>query len=314
MKELLQQIIRFTQAHFNWKLFASVLVFILLCVALNYGFSLYKDYIYHTPDKLLKGFKNALLLGVPFLVVCLFISLFTDHKEFWRHLGFWARILVFFGIWNVSYAWDPLDFLKPGLTGHAFIFVSRTVNRLESMVNVVLPLVVAYFLFERESYKSMYGIRSTHWDWKPYLILFLLLVVTIGLGSFFNDLRAYYPRYLLTQGGEYAATSGFDEWILVAIYELAYGSDFISIELFFRGALVLAFYRYLGGYVVLAMVASYVCLHFGKPLTEALSSAVGGYVLGVIALHSRNIWGGVVLHVGVAWLMEFYGWLQRVYN
>ena len=51
-------------------------------------------------------------------------------------------------------------------------------------------------------------------------------------------------------------------------------------------------------------------LHFGKPLGECISSVFGGYILGVIALYSRNIWGGVVLHMGVAALMELAAFSQ----
>jgi hypothetical protein len=60
------------------------------------------------------------------------------------------------------------------------------------------------------------------------------------------------------------------------------------------------------------MIATYCFLHFGKPISESISSVFGGYILGLIALNSRNIWGGVFIHVGVAWLMEFFGWWQSV--
>lgn len=314
MKDLLRQQLEFSRVHFTWKLLASIVVFLLLSVAINYQFPWYDEYVFRNTDKIEKGILNALMLVFPFLVICGLISLITGQRHWWGNGGFWLRILGFFGIWGVSYYWEPLAFLEAGYRGHDFVYMARTMGKLESMINVVLPVALVYFFFERDSYKSVYGLRSAHWDWRPYLILFLILVVIIGVGSFFNDLQAYYPRYLKTNGTQIAADRGIDEWILVSIYELAYGSNFISIELFFRGALVLAFSRYLGGYAVLAMVGSYIFLHFGKPMTETLSSAVGGYVLGVIALHSRNIWGGVVLHVGVAWLMELFGWLQRIWD
>jgi membrane protease YdiL (CAAX protease family) len=44
--------------------------------------------------------------------------------------------------------------------------------------------------------------------------------------------------------------------------------------------------------------------HFGKPLIETLSSFFGGYMLGVFALYSKNIWGGIILHIGTALFME----------
>jgi hypothetical protein len=110
----------------------------------------------------------------------------------------------------------------------------------------------------------------------------------------------------------FARTLEIPEWVVVAAYELAYGFDFISTEYFFRGFLVIGLYRYLGPQVLLPMAASYAVLHFGKPMAEAISSLFGGYILGVIAIHHRSIWGGVVVHVGLAWMMEFAGFLMRL--
>lgn len=66
----------------------------------------------------------------------------------------------------------------------------------------------------------------------------------------------------------------------------------------------------LGRGTVLPMVVVYAFLHFGKPLGECIGSIFGGYLLGILALHSRSLWGGVVLHLGVAWLMEGAAFLQ----
>ncbi|HKK39955.1 MAG TPA: CPBP family intramembrane glutamic endopeptidase, partial [Cryomorphaceae bacterium] len=109
-----------------------------------------------------------------------------------------------------------------------------------------------------------------------------------------------------------AESLSIPEWRVVALYEFFYGLDFISTELIFRGFLILGMHKYLGPYVVYPMVVSYCVLHFGKPLTEAISSIFGGYILGIIALYHRNIWGGVIIHVGVAWGMEIIGYLHRV--
>ncbi|MEM9340836.1 MAG: CPBP family intramembrane glutamic endopeptidase, partial [Bacteroidota bacterium] len=86
------------------------------------------------------------------------------------------------------------------------------------------------------------------------------------------------------------------------------------VELIFRGFLIFAFSRTLGSWAVLPMLTTYAFLHFGKPLGETISSIFGGYVLGIIAYNSRNIWGGIFIHLGVAWLMELFGWLQQGSN
>jgi hypothetical protein len=59
------------------------------------------------------------------------------------------------------------------------------------------------------------------------------------------------------------------------------------------------------------MAAAYAVLHFGKPMGEAISSVFGGYILGIIALYGRNIWGGVFIHGGIAFLMEVLAFLRQ---
>ena len=59
------------------------------------------------------------------------------------------------------------------------------------------------------------------------------------------------------------------------------------------------------------MVVCYASLHFGKPLGETIGSIFGGYILGVLALQTRSIWGGIIVHVGVAWLMDLAALLQK---
>jgi len=90
------------------------------------------------------------------------------------------------------------------------------------------------------------------------------------------------------------------------IFEMVYVSNFLTTELLFRGFLVIGMVKYLGKDAILPMVACYAVLHFGKPLGETISSVFGGYILGVIAFYSKNIWGGVFIHGGIALLMELF--------
>jgi membrane protease YdiL (CAAX protease family) len=52
-------------------------------------------------------------------------------------------------------------------------------------------------------------------------------------------------------------------------------------------------------------------IHFGKPLPECLGSIIAGLVLGVLAMDTRSIWGGVTIHVAVAWGMDFAALSQK---
>jgi hypothetical protein len=95
------------------------------------------------------------------------------------------------------------------------------------------------------------------------------------------------------------------------IFTLCYSSGFVAVELLFRGALAIAMFQLMGTRAVLPMAAFYCAFHFGKPLGEAIGSIIGGYLLGVLAIHGRSISGGILVHLGVAMLMEVAGHLHH---
>jgi membrane protease YdiL (CAAX protease family) len=98
-------------------------------------------------------------------------------------------------------------------------------------------------------------------------------------------------------------------WWHKLLFELSYGIDFVTIELFFRGFLVLAFVRHAGEEAILPMAVFYCSIHFGKPLAECISSFFGGIILGVVVYKTGSITGGLVVHLGIAWLMEIGGYV-----
>jgi membrane protease YdiL (CAAX protease family) len=100
--------------------------------------------------------------------------------------------------------------------------------------------------------------------------------------------------------------------VTALLYELCYGWDFVPTELIFRGFLVIGMSRVLGRGAVLPMVVWYCTVHFGRPVGETISSLFGGYLLGVLALSTRSIWGGLLIHIGIAWGMELAAFLQGV--
>jgi hypothetical protein len=67
---------------------------------------------------------------------------------------------------------------------------------------------------------------------------------------------------------------------------------------------VLAFVRFAGQDAILPMAVFYCSIHFGKPLAECISSFFGGMLLGIVVYHTKSIWGGLMVHLGIAWLME----------
>lgn len=138
--------------------------------------------------------------------------------------------------------------------------------------------------------------------------MLLLMLPLLLLAGTQPDFLAVYPKM---KNIAFLSNSGL--WFYKIIYELAYGTDFFTIELFFRGFLVLAFAKWAGKDAVLPMALFYCTIHFGKPLGECISSYFGGLILGAVTLQTRSIWGGLIVHLGIAWLMEVFGFLGHYY-
>ena len=138
-------------------------------------------------------------------------------------------------------------------------------------------------------------------DWKPYLFMLLLMVPLIAWASFQPGFLQVYPK--LQQVSFIEPLTG-RAWLYKLLFELSYGTDFITIELFFRGFLVLAFVRYAGQDAIVPMAVFYCSIHFGKPLAECISSFFGGLLLGIVVYNTRSVAGGLVVHLGIAWMME----------
>jgi membrane protease YdiL (CAAX protease family) len=105
-----------------------------------------------------------------------------------------------------------------------------------------------------------------------------------------------------------ALQMGHQRWRYV-VYELCYGFDFVSIEFFFRGFLILSLMKICGTHCIIPVACFYCTIHLGKPMGEAISSFWGGLLLGIISYNTGSVWGGLVVHLGIAWLMETGGWL-----
>jgi hypothetical protein len=160
-------------------------------------------------------------------------------------------------------------------------------------------------LLEEGGLRSV-GLTTRGFDARPYFGLLLFLVPVVALAATRPDFLHVYPKVK-----NVAFIDGYANpvWPWKLGYELSYGLDFLSIELFFRGLLVIGLVRYAGEQAILPMAAFYCTIHFGKPLGECISSYFGGLILGVLAYRTRSILGGLIVHLGLAWMMELGGWL-----
>jgi membrane protease YdiL (CAAX protease family) len=137
-----------------------------------------------------------------------------------------------------------------------------------------------------------------------YVVLYLAVLPLIVLVSFHPEFRTYYPFLKHTRASEWT-------WRVLLTWELLYAGQFVALEFFFRGFLLQSLRRQLGVYAIFAAVVPYCMIHYGKPFLEANAAIVAGIVLGTLALRTRSIWCGCLVHVSVAVSMDIAALLQK---
>lgn len=313
VRTFVQDIKNYFKQDFSWAAHISIFLFLTVCVLLNYTIKLgEEDYFY---DEMLnvnyRSLESILYLflfySFAFIGSICVLSLSTKNSKLWN------KKYIFFGLLGLAFlsldsSYYLMKFVKHYLPTDWFVhqWAHHCVSNLSSFVTVIIPLYIAYFL--TKTFKpELFGFTLNGAKIKPYFWLILCMIPLIYLASFRPDFLETYPTYV--DRYEYKFLE-MEQWQTVGIYELCYGFDFVSVELFFRGFLVVGLSRIVGKEAILPMITIYCFLHFGKPAGEAISSIFGGYILGILAYTSRNIYGGLIAHLGVAWGMEYLAYLQ----
>ncbi|HMJ12225.1 MAG TPA: CPBP family intramembrane glutamic endopeptidase [Polyangiaceae bacterium] len=171
----------------------------------------------------------------------------------------------------------------------------------------LLPALCIRFVLKRRL--GEHGLRFVR-EPKVWLLYLGMLAVVLPLTFVAAQSATFldtYPKY----------RSVGQSWTQLLIWESAYAFQFLMLEFFFRGFLLFALARYIGSLAIFVMIVPYCMIHFGKPFAECVGSIVAGTVLGTVALRTGSIYGGVVVHCGVAWAMDLFalsrnGSLQRL--
>jgi membrane protease YdiL (CAAX protease family) len=158
----------------------------------------------------------------------------------------------------------------------------------------LLPVLVWKLLFRRDSLRDL-GLRGKGFAehlW-IYALCVAVMVPVLHLAQRQPDFGAYYPFY------SFAGRS----WIDFLAWESIYLCQFFALELFFRGWWIGAS-RSLGPPAIFLVAVPYVAIHWGKPYFEAMGAMVAGVVLGSLAVRTRSIWAGLLVHSTIALLMD----------
>lgn len=309
MKIFVQYIVHHFKRDFDVRSHLFIGLFLTVCLTLNYTYDFYDlivETYYRHPLSIVYLF---LFYAFAFLGSTWIISVSSKKtKKPIRNklfIGFGLVGLLFLGFDCSYYLMKYMAYFN---SSNFFVgrWIHACISNLTSLMTIIIPLYLIYVSVKHFK-PELYGLRLNGAKVLPYFWLILLMIPLIYLASFQPDFLETYPTYQDNYEYRFLDTP---QWITAGIYELCYGFDFLSVELFFRGFMVIALSRFVGKEAILPMVVVYCFLHFGKPAGEAISSIFGGYILGILAYSSRNIYGGLIAHLGVAWGMEYMAFIQ----
>ncbi len=247
-----------------------------------------------------------LLYFIPFATAFFLQLFFCKDCSYFKNYWFW--IILFLAPAFFSFRVN-FDFHQPAIkkiwSGDELQFWLRCINWVLRVVVLLIPVFIIW-LIKDKSNQPFYGTRALD-TIKPYIIMLLIMVPLLALASTQKDFLSMYPKAKFLTNLQ----MGHQKWRYV-LYELCYGFDFVSIEFFFRGFLILSLVKICGPHCIIPVACFYCTIHLGKPMAEAISSFWGGILLGIISYNTGSIWGGLIIHLGIAWFMEVGGWLGAV--
>jgi len=301
MRSVIQQL-KIYFKELDKRIFFLSALFTALLVFVNYYFEL-NDWIFSL-DKSLQYLSWYFVFLVAFSFSYLLLIPFQQRNLFKD-----PRFTLLLVIAPVLFAWKMAADIE-------FLFsesyaVNNYWNRVIYFPAKLLAIATGLFLIWRlfDKDQKYYGTDLRQFHPTPYFIMLLIMIPLIAAASTQPDFLSMYPK--LKSIKSFLAVHD-SPWYKL-LYELSYGIDFVGIELFFRGFLVLAFIKWAGKDAILPMACFYCTIHFGKPLGECISSFFGGLILGVVTYHTRTILGGLIVHLGIAWLMEVGGYFGNAF-
>lgn len=200
-----------------------------------------------------------------------------------------------YGLQDHFMRWHGAALLNQGVDINQVRFLAQLWFSGSTVVLFVLLPLVFHFVFPVPFSNSLgLSVRHCGPHWRVYWLLVLSMAPVLWIAAAAPAFHDFYPMYKPVD---------LRHWLM---YEAVYLMQFICVEFFFRGFALFRLESRFGLHAVTLMVIPYALIHVHKPFPEALGAVVAGLVLGMLALRSRSIWPGVLVHCSVALMMDVF--------
>ena len=308
MPAILKYLQDFYQKEFKLAYFLVILFLLGIYIYLNYWHGLENLFAAGGNTKWSNFFGYSLLYLIPFGAAFFLQLLFYKDCHYYQNYWFWIILFLAPAFFSFRVNFDLHQTIIKNLwDGDEQIFWLRSLNWVVRVFVVLIPVFIIWWIKDKSN-QPFYGIAALK-NVKPYLVMLCIMIPLIALASTQKDFLQMYPKAKVLDG----LVLPSNKWHYI-IYEICYGFDFVSIEFFFRGFLILSLAKICGPHCIIPVACFYCTIHFGKPMGEAISSFWGGLLLGIVSYNTQSIWGGLIVHLGIAWLMEAGSWLGLLFK
>jgi hypothetical protein len=289
--------------------FLLVLCLLGTLIYLNYWHGLEKRYAAGGKTKLANFTGYYFLYLLPFAAAFFLQLIFYKDCGYYKNHWFWIILLLAPAFFSFRVNADfHQQWVRDKWTGEERTMYLYCFNWIVRVFLLLIPVFIVWFIKDK-TIQPFYGTKAFD-NIKPYLLMLLVMLPLLVLASTQKDFLQVYPKAKVLQQ---ISMHGWQYRWRYIFFELCYGFDFVSIEFFFRGFLILALMNICGMHCIIPVACFYCSIHFGKPMGEAVSSFFGGALLGIIAFNTGSVWGGLIIHLGIAWMMELGGWAGTLF-
>ncbi|MGE5440177.1 MAG: lysostaphin resistance A-like protein [Bacteroidota bacterium] len=150
----------------------------------------------------------------------------------------------------------------------------------------LIPAFIIKFFFKEKL--SQYGLRKGDYAFglKASGFALVLMLVIVWFISALPSFSASYPTL----------SSARDDWNMFFLFEAALLLYMLAWEFIWRGFMLFGLEEKFNYYTVLVQMLPFVILHNGKPVLETFGAILGALMLGVLALRTRSLYYGIIIH------------------
>lgn len=292
--------------HSSFSLGYVITVLVIMALFVNYRYYPLPGWSMQVNGTSYPFITSYLLYLVPFATAFLLQFLFFANAAHLRSKWLWFIILLAPAVFSFRLNFNFYGFFVDAtVSGREQQYWYYIFNRLMKIITLLLP-VSLFWLVKDRKVETVYGFK-TNFNWQPYFVLVVMMLPAVAAASSHPSFLKTYPAAFHVIGSIHQ-----NDWPRWFLYELCYGLDFLSIEYFFRGLLVIALIKICGLHSIIPAACFYCCIHFGKPMPEAIGSFFGALLLGIISYHTRSIWPSLIVHIGVAASIEIFCYQQHL--